>query len=158
MPVFKAVEVDAKVEIGYGITVADVNGDKRPDILLADKNLIVWYENPSWTKHVMAEKLTALDHVCIAAQDIDGDGRCEVAVGAGWNPGDTLNSGAVFYLVPPAPTSACGRQAARDKTPHRCSTYHLDSTPRPPPPRTCHRHRCPARQCRHDRATSVSPP
>ena len=102
VPVFKAVEVDAKVEIGYGVTVADVNGDKKPDILLADKNLIVWYENPSWTKHVMAEKLTALDHVCIAAQDIDGDGRCEVAVGAGWNPGDTLNSGAVFYLMPPS--------------------------------------------------------
>jgi hypothetical protein len=50
----------------------------------------------------MAEKLTALDHVCIAAQDLDGDGKCEVAVGAGWNPGDTLNSGAVFYLIAPA--------------------------------------------------------
>jgi len=102
VPNFKAVDVDTKVEIGYGVTVADVNGDKKPDILLADKNLIVWYENPSWTKHVMAEKLTTLDHVCIAAQDIDGDGKCEVAVGAGWNPNDTLNSGAVFYLLPPA--------------------------------------------------------
>ncbi len=102
VPVFKAVDVDAKIEIGYGVTVADVNGDKKPDILLADKNLIVWYENPSWAKHVMAEKLTTLDHVCLAAQDIDGDGKCEVAVGAGWNPGDTLNSGAVFYLQPPA--------------------------------------------------------
>src|SRR5688572_20486140 len=101
-PGFKSVDVDTKVAIGYGVAVADVNGDQRPDILLADKNLIVWYENPSWTKHVMAEKLTALDHVCIAAQDIDGDGKCEVAVGAGWNPGDTLNSGAVFYLLPPA--------------------------------------------------------
>jgi hypothetical protein len=102
VPAFKAADVDTKVEIGYGVTVADVNGDKKPDILLADKNLIVWYENPSWAKHVMAEKLTTLDHVCIAAQDIDGDGKCEVAVGAGWNPGDTQNSGAVFYLIPPA--------------------------------------------------------
>lgn len=86
VPIFKAVDVDTKVEIGYGVTVADVNGDKKPDILLADKNLIVWYENPSWTKHVMAEKLTPLDHVCLAAQDIDGDGKCEVAVGAGGTP------------------------------------------------------------------------
>ena len=99
-PTFKAVDVDTKVEIGYGIAIADVNGDKKPDILLADKNLIVWYENPSWTKHVMAEKLTKQDHVCIAAADLDGDGKAEVAVGAEWNPGDTVNSGAVFYLIP----------------------------------------------------------
>ena len=101
-PTFKAVDVDTKIEIGYGVTTADVNGDKKPDILLADKNQIVWYENPGWQKHVIAEKLTPLDHVCIAAADIDGDGKCEIAVGAGWNPGDTVNSGALFYLVPPA--------------------------------------------------------
>src|SRR5206468_6848740 len=63
---------------------------------------IVWYENPGWEKHIIAEKLTALDHVCIAAADIDGDGKCEVAVGAGWTPSDTVNSGALFYMVPPA--------------------------------------------------------
>jgi hypothetical protein len=101
-PTFQAVDVDTKVEIGYGLAIADVNGDKKPDILLADKNLIVWYENPAWTKHIIAEKLTTLDHVCIAAADLDGDGKAEVAAGAGWNPGDTLKSGAVFYLMPPA--------------------------------------------------------
>lgn len=100
-PSFKAVEIDSKIEIGYGVTVADVDGDKRPDIILADKNQIVWYQNPTWEKHVIAEKLTQLDHVCIAALDIDGDGKAEIAVGAGWNPGDTVNSGAVFYLIPP---------------------------------------------------------
>src|ERR1044071_9635227 len=66
---FKAVVVDAKVDIGYGVTVVDVNGDHKPDILLADKNLIVWYENPGWQKHIIAEKLTEKDHVCIAAAD-----------------------------------------------------------------------------------------
>jgi hypothetical protein len=100
-PVFRAVEIDSQIEIGYGVTVADVNGDAKPDILLADKHQIVWYQNPAWTKHVIAEKLTPQDHVCIAAQDIDGDGRCEIAVGAGWNPSDTRTSGAVFYLIAP---------------------------------------------------------
>lgn len=101
VPKFKATDVDTKVEIGYGLAIADINGDKKPDILLADKNLIVWYQNPSWEKHIVAENLTKLDHVCIAAQDLDGDGKAEIAAGAGWNPGDTVNSGAVFYLLAP---------------------------------------------------------
>lgn len=98
---FKDQTIDDKIGIGYGLAIADVNGDKKPDVLLVDKAEVVWYENPTWQKHVIAEKLTTIDHVCIAAQDIDGDGKCEIAIGAGWNPGDTVNSGAVFYLEPP---------------------------------------------------------
>ena len=33
-------------------------------------------------------------------------GKAEIAVGAGWNPGDTVNSGALFYLEPPADRTA----------------------------------------------------
>jgi hypothetical protein len=100
-PKFRAVDVDTKVGIGYGLAVADVDGDKKLDILLVDKDNVAWYQNPTWQKHIIAEKLTEKDHVCIAAADIDGDGKAEVAVGAEWNPGDTENSGAVFYLIPP---------------------------------------------------------
>jgi hypothetical protein len=101
VPVFRAVDVDTNISIGYGIAAADVNGDGKPDLLLADKDRFVWHENPRWQRHVLTEKLTPKDHVCIAARDIDGDGKCEIAVGAEWNPGDTENSGAVFYLMAP---------------------------------------------------------
>lgn len=104
-PKFKPQTIDDTVEIGYGTAIGDVNGDGKPDILLADKKEFVWYENPSWQRHVIAENLTERDNVCIAARDIDGDGKVEIAVGGEWNPGDTLNSGAVFYLVPPADRS-----------------------------------------------------
>jgi hypothetical protein len=110
-PKFTAVTLDDHIQIGYGLAIADVDGDGLPDILLADKKQFVWYRNPgpekardpaAWHKYVLAENLTKEDNVCIAAQDIDGDGKCEIAVGAAWNPADTEHSGAVFYLIPPA--------------------------------------------------------
>lgn len=98
---FRAVDVDTAVEIGYGLAIGEVDGDGKPDIILADKRTVQWYRNPDWSKHVIAGNLTPNDNVCVAAKDLDGDGRVEIAVGAGWNPADTVNSGAVFYLVPP---------------------------------------------------------
>ncbi len=99
-PRFEAVTVDGKVGIGYGVAIADVDGDKKPDVLLIDKDILAWYRNPNWEKTVLAEKLTPLDHVCLAARDIDGDGKAEVAAGAGWNPSDTIGSGSLHYLLP----------------------------------------------------------
>lgn len=95
---FRSEVIDDQIRIGYGIAIADVQGDGLPDIVLVDAREVVWYENknPGWEKHVITGALTERDHVCVAAQDIDGDGKAEIAVGAGWNPGDTENSGAVF--------------------------------------------------------------
>jgi hypothetical protein len=80
---------------------ADVNGDGKTDIVLADKKTIQWYQNPSWKKHIIAKDLTVRDNVCVTARDIDGDGRCEIAVGGQWNYRESLKDGAVFYLIPP---------------------------------------------------------
>ena len=98
-PKFRLQEID-KIDIGYGLAIADVDGDGKPDIILADQKTVQWYHNPDWKKHVIASNLTKLDNVCVAAQVVNG--HCEIAVGAGWNPGDTVGSGAVFYLQAPA--------------------------------------------------------
>lgn len=102
IPVFESQTIDDQVEIGYGVTAGDVDGDGKTDLLLADRKQFVWYRNPDWKRFVMVDNLTPLDNVCIAARDLDGDGKVEVAVGALWNPGDTENSGSVHYLIPPA--------------------------------------------------------
>jgi FG-GAP-like repeat len=104
-PKFESQVIDPNVEIGYGLAIGDVDGDGRQDILLADKKQFVWYRNGDWKRFVMVDNLTAADNVCIAARDINQDGKVEVAVGAQWNPGetsDTAKSGSVHYLIRPA--------------------------------------------------------
>lgn len=123
-PKFEAQEIDNAVAIGYGMAIGDVDGDGKDDVLMADKKQIVWYRNGAWEKHVIAENLTASDNVCIAARDLDGDGKVEVAVGAQWNPGetsDTTKSGAVFYLIRPSdPTQSwTPKQLHHEPTTHR---------------------------------------
>lgn len=97
---FLTEEIDGSVAIGYGVALSDVDGDGKMDIILCDKNDVFWYQNPDWKKHSIAHRLTKRDHVCVDAVDIDGDGKAEIAVGAEWNPGDTLNSGSLHYLLP----------------------------------------------------------
>ena len=42
---FERQVIDDKISIGYGLAIGDVDGDKKPDILLADKSQAAWYRN-----------------------------------------------------------------------------------------------------------------
>lgn len=91
LPKFEAQTLDDNIgKVCYAVTTADVNGDQRLDIVAVSENRVQWYENPSWTKHVILEDQTERDNVCIAAHDIDGDGRVDFAIGAGWTKIGTL--------------------------------------------------------------------
>ncbi|OYW13655.1 MAG: hypothetical protein B7Z55_16460, partial [Planctomycetales bacterium 12-60-4] len=90
-PQFEPVVIDPAIgKVCYAVTTADVNGDGKLDIVAVSENRVQWYENPSWAKHVILEDRTERDNVCIAAQDIDGDGQVDFALGAGWTKIGTL--------------------------------------------------------------------
>lgn len=130
-PSFERQTIDGDIQIGYGLAIGRVDEDTRPDILLADKKEIVWYQNPgeagkAWPKHVIARNLTSRDNVCLAARDITGDGLVEIAVGANWNPGNTSDasiSGTSFYLQRPSDPTKPWKPVPL--TPHEPTTHRM---------------------------------
>jgi len=94
--------VDANFGIGYAVAVADINRDGKIDIVAINPTQAVWFENPTWKKHIIMDGLTKKDNVCIAVHDIDGDGRLDLALGAEWMPTNTLTGGSLQWLRQPA--------------------------------------------------------
>ena len=90
-PKFREVIIDPHAdEICYAVTTADVNNDKKLDIVVVTEKRVLWYAAPSWKQHVILDGITARDNVCIAAHDIDGDGWIDFALGAGWTKIGTI--------------------------------------------------------------------
>jgi hypothetical protein len=47
---------------GYQVIACDVNADGKPDLVALSSNLrdLLWFENPGWQRHVLAERLPSL--------------------------------------------------------------------------------------------------
>ncbi len=98
-PRFVAQEIDHHIgNVCYAVTVADVSGDGKLDVVAVSEDAVYWYENPTWERHDIIRGGTEKDNVCIQPHDIDGDGRIDFALGAGWRPPDTTRPGTLQWL------------------------------------------------------------
>lgn len=92
VPTFKPHVIDPEIgKVCYAVTLADVDGDGRDDIVAVGDVRVRWYQAPDWQPHTIIEGVTPKDNVCIAPADIDGDGKVDFALGAGWTTIGTLH-------------------------------------------------------------------
>jgi hypothetical protein len=91
-PTFKEQTIDAEIgKVCYAVTLADVDGDLKADIVAVSENRVLWYQNPTWEAREIIKDQTPRDNVCISAVDIDGDKKVDFALGAGWTSKGTIH-------------------------------------------------------------------
>ncbi|MCA1685540.1 MAG: VCBS repeat-containing protein, partial [Planctomycetia bacterium] len=77
---FERIVIDNDFPGAYQVEVADVNGDRRPDVVTVGGGTCAWYENPSWKKRVVTGPKQTPGVISSATADLDGDGRAEIAI------------------------------------------------------------------------------
>lgn len=96
---------------GYQVVAADINNDRRTDLLAVATGAkvdLVWFENPSWTPRVMTSGLPGM--INADAHDVDGDGYPEVVLQSGFSTVPAKSAGVMTLLtvagLKPGPTNA----------------------------------------------------
>jgi FG-GAP-like repeat len=72
--------IDDNFPGAYQVEVADVNGDKRPDVIAVGGNTCAWYENPTWKKRIVSTGRQTPGIISSATADLDADGKAEIAI------------------------------------------------------------------------------
>jgi hypothetical protein len=59
---------------GYQVVIADLNHDGRPDLIALASGLpeLVWYENPTWERHVIAKNQAHMINCAVVGADSGG--------------------------------------------------------------------------------------
>jgi hypothetical protein len=95
---FRKEEIGKDLGVVYAVRTADVNGDRKPDIVVITGSKAIWYENPTWVARTITENVAPKDHVSIAAHDIDGDGDLDFALAAEWQPRERATKGSLHWI------------------------------------------------------------
>ena len=92
---------------GYHVTATDINKDGKVDLLAVATGAkvdLVWFENPSWTPHVMASGFPGM--INADAFDVDGDGYPEVVLQSGFSTTPAKGDGRMTLLTKGADVNA----------------------------------------------------
>ena len=126
-PHFKA-HLVARLPGGYKVAAVDVDRDGKADIvgLATTPSFLAWYRNPTWERHLLTSGTK--EFIDLAAQDIDGDGRIDLAIADEFGMSRTTSGGLVHWLqCPEDPTQEWAMHAiGAEPTSHRLRWADLD--------------------------------
>lgn len=121
LPQFKEHLVTDSIQFGYQLVAVDLTGDGKMDLIAIDERAteVAWFENPTWTRHILAEDVPRpLNAAC---HDVDGDGTPEVVLAYQFESRPEQSVGNVVLLKsgPDVRQPWTGREIDRVPTAHR---------------------------------------
>ncbi|MCL5279042.1 MAG: VCBS repeat-containing protein [Planctomycetes bacterium] len=126
-PQFKA-HLVARLPGGYKVAAVDVDRDGKPDVigLATTPSCLAWYKNPTWERYILTSG--AREFIDLAPQDIDGDGRIDLAIADEFGMSRTNAGGLVHWLqCPEDPTQEWPMHAiGTEPTSHRLRWADID--------------------------------
>ena len=83
---------------GYQVVVADLNHDGRPDLIALASGMpeLVWYENPTWERHVIAGNQAGMINCTVGGAD--SEGIPEIVLASGFSMQPKKSAGVVSVL------------------------------------------------------------
>jgi hypothetical protein len=125
-PAFAAHELATDLKGGYQVVVADVNGDGKPDLIALASGMpdLVWFENPSWKRHILATGFNRM--INCAFEEVDGKPFAVLA--HEFNNDASKSLGVVSVLTPDGDRTLPwkAREIDRYPTSHRIRVIKLD--------------------------------
>ncbi len=103
---------------GYQVVATDINKDGKTDLLAVATGAkvdLVWFENPTWTPHVMASGFPAM--INADAFDTDKDGYPEVVLQSGFSTTPAKGDGVMTLLTKGADVNAPWQAKEFDRMP-----------------------------------------
>jgi len=98
---FDKFTIDDAMRGGYGVEVADIDGDGLTDIIALATNpaQLVWYKNPTWQKYTIST--VAQRNIDAAPHDIDDDGDMDIVLASAFSLGQPTEGGLIHWLENP---------------------------------------------------------
>ena len=98
IPTFVEHTVATGLKGGYQVVVADLNRDGKPDLIALASGMpeLVWYENPTWTRHVIAGNLSQMINLVV----LDSGRRPLIVLASGFSNEAKHSPGIVSLLEP----------------------------------------------------------
>ena len=127
VPRFATHELANDLKGGYQVVVADVNGDGKPDLIALASGMtdLIWFENPTWKRHVLASGFKRMINCAFEVVD----GKPFVVLASEFNNDASKSVGIVSVLTPGADRMLpwTSREIDRIPTSHRIRALKLNS-------------------------------